>query len=220
MNDTPRYDLSWTWASAAMGCHAALEEIGVPYTLRFIDFEQSWPEEDLALNPNRKVPTLIDHGGKGGSDTVVYQSGAILLYLADNHPEATLLPPAGSPDRAACYQWMFFMAEMLQPSFHMFFYPERQTTEIDSNSLVAVQTKGIEWVADLWGRIDSAIGDGDYFLGATLSVCDLYLIPMARWTDSDSRFPDLNGYPNLQRVVSRIRARPAVQRMLAAHCND
>jgi len=228
MSQTPRvdnsdpeaqYELSWTWNSAAMGCHAALEEIGAPYSLRFIDFEKPWPDEDLALNPNRKVPTLIDRlGGQGNH--VVYQSGAILMYLADKHPDAHLIPPTGSLERGACYQWMFFMAEMLQPCFHMFYYPERHTTGTTADSRNAIEAKAIEWIEDLWGRIDAAIGNNQYFLGASLSVCDLYVLPMARWNDSDDRFPALRGYPNLSRIVSETRSRPSVQRMIKAHCTD
>ena len=109
---TPRYELSWTWSSAAMGCHATLEEPGADYALRFIDFAKPWPRDDLALNPHRKVPTLLDRAA-GPPGLVVYHFAAILLHLADNHPEAGLMPDPGSPVRGRCYEWLLFMAEML-----------------------------------------------------------------------------------------------------------
>ena len=86
------YKLFCTWKSAAMAPHIALEEIGAPYELAFIDFDLPWPEDYLALNPNRKVPTLIDP--EGG---VTYQSAAILLHLADRHPGAKLAPAPATP---------------------------------------------------------------------------------------------------------------------------
>ncbi|MBT7615289.1 MAG: glutathione S-transferase, partial [Rhodospirillaceae bacterium] len=88
------YQLFYTWKSAAMGPHVALEEIGVPYELKFIDFDQPWPEDYLRLNPHRKVPTLVDDAGN-----ITYQSTAILLHLADCHPEAGLAPAPGTPQR-------------------------------------------------------------------------------------------------------------------------
>lgn len=213
-----RYELTWTWSSAAMGCHAALEEIGVSYTLRFIDFEKPWPDDDLALNPNQKVPTLIDRASDASPvNTVIYQSGAILMYLADNHPKANLAPPMETSARGRCYQWLFFMAEMLQPSYHMYYYPERHTSQGDAASHQAVQSKAIEWIDEIWRRVDLAIGSGDYFLGDGFSICDLYMLPMALWNETDTRFPVLDRYTNLSRVLSNIRARPSVQRMIGVH---
>ena len=63
MNARP-YTLYVTWKSAAMAPHIALEEIGAPYTLAHIDFEQPWPEDYLRLNPHRKVPTLVTPEGE------------------------------------------------------------------------------------------------------------------------------------------------------------
>ncbi len=206
-----------------MGCHAALEETGVDYTLRFIDFDQPWPEDYLALNPNRKLPTLIDKapagaaGDHGDRPAVIYQSAAILLYLAENHPEANLIPAAGSVDRGVCYQWLFFMAEMLQPSFLMYYYPERWTSEDLQASHDAVAAKAIEWIDELWSRLDKAIGDNEYFMPGGFSVCDLYMLPMAIWNELDDPFPRLQDYENLKRVLSNIKSRPAVQRMMKDH---
>ncbi len=222
-----RYELSWTWLSAAMGCHTALEEIGSGYVLRFIDFEKPWPVDDFALNPNQKVPTLVDRSpqqtgmkpthGPAGHTVVIYQSAAILLYLADNHPESGLIPTLGSAARGHCYQWLFFMAEMLQPSYHMFYYPERHTTQDDAASHQAVQSRAIAWIDDIWQRLDRAVGKGAYFLGDEFSVCDLYMLPMASWNESDRQFASMDGYSNLSRILSNIRSRPSVQRMIAAH---
>ena len=203
-----------------MGCHAALEELGADYALRFVDFEQPWPRDDLALNPHRKVPTLLDRLAAGEPGAVVYQSAAILLYLAEQHPEAGLMPEPGSPDRGRCYQWLFFMAEMLQPSFQMYYYPERHTTKEDPASRQAVQAKGLEWIAELWGRIDEALGATEgspWFLGEDISLCDFYALPMLVWNENNQNFPALDGFSNVAGLLAALRERPSVRHVLKTH---
>ncbi|MBT5434518.1 MAG: glutathione S-transferase family protein [Rhodospirillaceae bacterium] len=199
------YQLFYTWKSAAMGPHVALEEIGVPYELKFIDFDQPWPEDYLRLNPHRKVPTLVDDAGN-----ITYQSTAILLHLADCHPEAGLAPAPGTPQRARLYQILFFMAEMLQPTYQMHFYPERHTTDVAG--IDGVDAKATEWLTDLWARIDALLGDGPYFLGEAFSVADCYMIMLAVW--NQSHHTSLRSYPNVWRAIEAIAARPSTMVML------
>ena len=175
------------------------------HRLRFIDFDEPWPEDYLAINPHRKVPSLIETSTEPAPDTVVYQSAAILLHLADRHPEAEPAPPPGTPPRALCYQWLFFMAEMLQPSYMMFYYPERHTTDPDGRGAVAA--KGIEWIAELWGRSDRALENHTYLLGETFSICDLYMLTMALWNESDESFTPLTSFPKVARTVAKLKAR-------------
>jgi len=216
-----RYELSWTWNSAAAGCHAALEEIDVPYSLRFIDLTQPLPPDYLALNPHGKLPVLIDKQPQSGAESLVlYQSAAILLYLAENHPEAELLPPVGTPERGLCYQWMFYLAEMLQPSMLLVFYPERSTTDDSENAISACTNKGSLWTADILGRLDGVIGSGPYMLGDRFSICDLYLTTMCRWLKGDDNFPPLSDFPRVEALVAHVLERPAVQRMTAKHYRD
>jgi glutathione S-transferase len=101
--------------------------------------------------------------GPVGNNVVISQSVAILLYLAGNHPQSSLIPTLGSTARGCCYQLLFFVAEVLQPSYHMFYYPERHTTKDDAASHQTVQSKSIAWIDDIWQRHDGAIGEGTYF---------------------------------------------------------
>ena len=119
------YQLYYTRQSAAMSSHAVLEEIGAPYEAHLVDLSQPRSAAFLRLNPNGTVPVLIDRPDRGGEPFVLYQSAAILLYLAERHPEAGLLPPAGSRERARVYQWLFFSAERLMATYLGYFYPER-----------------------------------------------------------------------------------------------
>ena len=86
-----------------------LEEIGVPYELRVIEFGEAMKTpEYLALNPMGKVPTLVHEGA------VVTEVVAICAYLAERFPDAALAPPLGSPARAAWLRWLFFIAGPLE----------------------------------------------------------------------------------------------------------
>jgi len=192
--------LYYTWKSASMAPHIALEEIGAPYDLAFIDFDKPWPEDYLRLNPHRKVPTLVEDDG-----TVIYQGAAILLHLADRHPEAGLAPPPG--ERARLYQTLFFMAEMLQPSYHMNFYPERHTT--DEACHASVDARATEWIADLWSRIDGMIGEGPFVLGAAFSVVDCYMAMLATWNQPHHK--SLRDFPNVWRALEAVCARPSTR---------
>jgi glutathione S-transferase len=216
-DDTARYSLYWTWASAGMSCHAMLEELGVDYDLRYIEFEEPWPEDYLAINPHHKVPTLIDHkpGGSQGEPVIIYQSAAILLYLAENHPEAQLIPPLGHADRAASYQWLFFMAETLHANFLAYFYPHRHT--MDETGQAAVQQKAAQRIDEFWGSLDTQIGASPFILGDQISVCDFYLLPLVRWNNSDNDFRSLERHSNVANTVLELNKRPAVAHMLARH---
>ncbi len=210
------YHLYFTLESAAMGSHAALEEIGAPFELHHVDLARPLPPAYLALNPQGKVPTLVDERDDG-ERLVMYQSGAILLYLADRHPEADLAPPPGSTGRGLCYQWLAFMGEMLQQSYMMSYYAGRFTSDPDGAQAVA--EKGAEWVATFLGRIDGVLGaPGPYLLGEDFSVCDLYLHTLSRRNPPD--YPRFADYPNAARCAALVAARPAVQRMMAVQCPE
>ncbi len=203
------YHLYFTMESSAMGCHAALEEIGADYALHHVDVTAERTRDYLALNPLGKVPTLIDERDDG-ERLVMYQSGAILLYLADCHPDAALAPAPGSMERGLCYQWLSFMGEMLQASYMMAYYPKRFTTDAEGRE--AVVAKGSKRVMEYLSLVESALIPGPYFLGETFSVCDLYLHTCSRWNPPG--YPRFADFPSLARNAALVEARPAVQRML------
>ena len=203
------YHLYYTLESSAMGCHAALEETGADFVLHRVNTTRKRTRDYLSLNPLGKVPSLIDERGDG-ERLILYQSGAILLYLADRHPEAKLAPTPGSAERGHCYQWLSFMGEMLQASYMMSYYPERFTTDTEGRE--AVVAKGAKWVMEYLSLVESALIPGPYFLGDTFSVCDLYLHTLSRWNPPN--YPRFADFPSLARNAALVKVRPAVQRML------
>ena len=219
---TKRYELYWGWNSAGMSCHAMLEEMEVEYALNFIKLGNPWPEEYKKLNPNLKVPTLLDHDYSDTSNKplIIYQSAAILLYLHENHPQLNLIPESGTKLRAACYQQLFFMAETLQPAYMMFFYPHRYTRDdADSKEIDAVAEKATETIHELWERLDNFVGANEFMLGDSISVCDLFMLPMAYW-NRHSDFKPLDNCKNIQRLLKTLHQRPAIQRIMKRHTNE
>ena len=203
------YHLYYTTGSAAMSSHAVLEEIGAPYELHAIDFSQPRSAEFLRLNPNGTVPVLVDTDESDGTSLALYQSGAILLYLADKHPEAGLLPAVGTRERGLCYQWMFFMAERLMATYMKHFYPERQSeTQAHQD---AIQSLAAKQIADIWGQLDATLDPGPWFLGDQLSVCDFFIYTFSVWNQPSHK--PLAEFQHLSRTIGELGARPSIQAM-------
>ena len=210
---------SYTSESTSLIPRIALEEIGTPYEVVEVELEPEPPAWYLTLNPHGKIPSLIESQPDWTHDTVVYPSSAILLYLADRHPEAELFP-MNPQERGTGFRKMFDMAEMLQSSFIMFFYPERYTAREEDAS--QVQDKAVEWLERYWRRIDDTLHENPYLLGGRYSICDIYLYVLARWyVDVRNRIGGgpLPPFESLRCVATScalIESRPAVARSLAA----
>lgn len=205
------YQLYLTNRSAAMSTHALLEELGAKYTLHQVDLSKPRPAEFLLLNPQGKVPVLIHD--TGAERRVIFQSAACLLYLAEQHPEAKVLPAAGTSARARVYQWLFYMAESLQAPYLTYFYSDRYTA--DSTGLAGVKVKAIDNIDTAWGHLDRALGKGPYFLGETYSIADLYMLTFATWHKAEMK--PMAPYANVRRALDLVSKRPGVRRMLDAN---
>ncbi len=185
----------------------ALEEIGLPYRIRPIDIvagDQNDPEF-ASLCPNRKVPVLVDPDGPGGEAITLWESGAILLYLA--RKSGTLLPEDPAR-RALAEQWLFWQMSYVGPmmgQLHHFVqyapeqldYPiERYTTEVER----------------LRRLLDARL-DGRDFIVDEYSVADIACAPWFKMFTF--RYPHPEPYPALEAWLDRVFARPAVLRGVA-----
>lgn len=214
---------SYTKESTSLIPRIALEEIGADYEVIEVELEPTPPDWYLAINPHGKIPSLVRIGGDAERDAVIYPSSAILLYLAERHPEAGLFPTEDQK-RADGYRAMFDMAEMLQSAYIMFFYPNRFST--GEKCVSDVRERALEWLGRYWDRIDDTLRDDPYLIGKRYSICDIYLYVLARWyVDIYDR---IGGEPlrpllDLKHVAascSLIEARPAVKRSLKADSID
>ena len=199
------YTLYYAPGAASMVVHWLLLELDAPHELRLVDTsagEQKRPEY-LALNPNGVVPTLLIDGRP------MFEAAAILLYLADIHHDAGLAPAPGDPQRRDHYQWMLHLANAVQPLFRLWWYPHEAA---GPDQVANVQGHVAPRIEAAWNRLDSHLADhGPYLLGNRLSVVDLYLTMLLRWSRNMPR--PVTDWPQLAALAQRMKARPSFQRL-------
>jgi glutathione S-transferase len=180
-----------------MAPHAALAEIGVDYRLVEIDREAAQSDAAYrALNPLGVVPTLV------AGDIVLTESAAILLWLADQYPEARLAPD----DRADFYRWLVFLTNTVQTCMMRFSYPERYGGG-------AVKQSAEAEAGRLFDFLDESLDDRDWLVGEYRTAADLFLLMVTRWGRRlDSPAWDRQ---RLRAHLLRTLALPGVRRMIA-----
>jgi len=202
------YTLYWSPGSASMAPHGCLEEAGAPYTLQLVDTSKGEHQgaEYLKLNPAGKVPAMTLDG------TVLTESAAISMLIADRHPAAKLAPASGDPKRGAYYAWMLHLTNTLQPAMLEFYYPDRHTTS--ANGTEAVAAKARESIAAIWQRIDRHLAaNGPYLLGDAFSAADIFCHMLSTWQEC---CPDTYArFPAVKRLAELVAARPAIGRVIA-----
>ncbi|MBB5016015.1 glutathione S-transferase family protein [Rehaibacterium terrae] len=195
------YSLYTAPGTAGLAVHWLLIELGQPHELHLLDLEagdQRKPDY-LALNPNGVVPTLLIDGQP------VYESAALVLHLADAHPEAGLAPPPGSLARAAYYQWIVLCANGLLPAFRAWFHPNEVAGE---SCAEASREHARSRIEAAFARIDHHLaGQGPYLLGDTLSAADFLLTMLMRWSRNMPR--PATDWPHLRALAERMKARPS-----------
>jgi GST-like protein len=181
-----------------------LEEVGLPYRVHAIDIgkgDQFTPEY-VAINPNSKIPAIIDEDGPGGQPVRLFESGAILIYLAEKTGEFLSADPR---ERLLALQWLMFQmggfGPMLGQAHHFRrFAPEQIPYAVERYSKEA---------ARLWGVLDKRLSEVEFVAGA-YSIADMALYP---WTERyDWQGIDLAQFPNVERWRQTLAARPAVQK--------
>ena len=201
------YTLYYSPGSASMAVHLALLELGVTHRLEKLDLAggaQHAPEY-RRLNPRGQVPTLVIDG------KAYFESAALLLLLAERHPEARLAPPIGSSQRPAYYQWMAFLTNSMGPMYRLWFMPQDLGPEELSPLVRAAIRQKIE---EGWSILDAHLGvNGPYMLGADVSVVDLLAIMYMRWSRNMPK--PATTWPALNRFAALMRGRPSWKKLYA-----
>jgi len=181
-----------------------LEEVGLPYKVHPVNLQkdEQFNPEFLAINPNNKIPAIIDPQGPGGKPLTLFESGAILIYLAEKTGK---LMPKESRSRYEVIQWLMFQMGGVGPMFgqaHNFFRYDPQ-----QNSY-GVERFNKE-VARLYRVMNHRFGETEFLAGG-YSIADIATYPwVARYEMHRTRLED---FPNVKRWFDAISARPAVQR--------
>lgn len=182
-----------------------LEECGLAYEVRAVDIgsgEQSAPEF-VALNPNRKIPVIVDHEGPDGRPMVVIESGAILVYLAE---KSGRFMPRDPRSRSEVLQWLMFQMGSVGPMLGQVHHFLRAAPE---RVQYAVDRYGAE-ARRIYGVLESRLDGRSWLAGDDYSIADIATFPwIAR---HDWQRIELADYPQVKRWFEALCARPAVQR--------
>lgn len=186
--------------------HIMFEETGLPYTIHAIDISKGdqFDPEYLKINPNNKMPTIVDPDGPDGKPYSLFESGAILMYLAEKTGQ---FMPMETAARYQVIQWLMFQMGGIGPMFgqaHHFrkYAPEKIPYAFDRYTNEAGR---------LYNVLDRRLGEVEYLAG-DYSIADIATFP---WTRSYERQgQSLDDFPNVKRWFEAINARPAVERAL------
>ncbi|MDB5460411.1 MAG: hypothetical protein JWO72_2152 [Caulobacteraceae bacterium] len=192
----------------------ALEEIGLPYEPHFIDIgaNLTWTPEYLALNPNGKIPAIIDPDGPGAKPLALFESGAILIYLADKTGKLAPIDPAG---RYETIQWVMFQMGAIGPMFGQvgFFHRFAGKDYEDKRP----RDRYVAESRRLLGVMETRLTGRDWIMGDQYTIADISMLGWVRNLVGFYGAGDLVGFADFKAVgawLERGLARPAVQRGL------
>jgi GST-like protein len=188
--------------------HIALEELGLPYTTIGVNIgegEQFRPDF-LAINPNHRIPAIIDRDGPGGDSLALFESGAILIYLAE---KSGRLIPTDPAQRYICLQWLMFQMGGIGPMFGQANHFANYAPEKIPYAIERYRNE----MARLIRVLEKRLSQAEYLAGADYSIADIATFPWVR--SAAAAGASLAETPSVQAWVDRIAARPAVARGLA-----
>lgn len=185
--------------------HIALEEMGLEYRVHAVDIGKGdqFDPGFLKIAPNNRIPAILDMDGPGGKPLSLFESGAILIYLAEKTGKFLSKDPA---TRYTTIQWIMWqmggLGPMLGQAHHFRLYaPEKIDYAIQRYSNEAKR---------LYGVLDKRLGESAYLGGADYSIADMACWPWMR--SPDRQGVDRNDFPNFKRWFDAIAERPAVKR--------
>lgn len=186
----------------------ALEEMGLAYDVRVVDIGQGaqFDPAFLAISPNNKIPAIVDPDGPGGTPISVFESGAILLYLAEK--TGRFLPQGGAA-RVAVFEWLMFQVGGFGPAPGQVHHFIALADEADRRYGLA---RFMQETRRLYGVMDAHLATHETFAD-TYSIADIAILG---WVWRHPRHQvDLADFPHVQRWYAQLMARPAVQRGFA-----
>ena len=186
----------------------ALEEMGLPYQVNIVDItkDEQFHPAFLKISPNNKIPAIVDADGPGGRPISVFESGAILIYLAE---KTGLFMPRDPAARVAVLEWLMFQVGGFGPmpgQVHHFIALADENNRRYGLERFSAETRR------LYGVMDRRLTEHEYFAGE-LSIADFALVGWV-WRHERHRV-DLADFPHVQRWYRALQARPAVARGFA-----
>lgn len=198
------YTLYARSTAGSVAPEAMLAVCGARYELIMVERNagHAFMESFRKLNPRGEVPTLVLP-----DKTIMTESAAMMIHLADLYPEAGLAPAPATPQRAVYLRWMLYLATTVYMSDLRLFYPARYTTE--EKGAEAIKARAAEHMAQDYAIYAEALGDHPFILGSRMSAVDIYAAMLCTWA------PDMPAlfarHPNLQHMYEAVLETPAVK---------
>ena len=183
--------------ACSLASNIALREAGLPFELVKVDRRTRKAADGLdfnEVNPKGYVPALTLDNGE-----VLTENVAVLQYIADRNPASKLAPPGGTLERYRLVEWLAFISSEIHKNFSPLFRDE--TPEETKEHLRKVLSNRLDY-------LNGAIGNGPFLMGEQFTVADAYLFTVLGWS-RQLNF-DLGKWPQLQRYMERVGARPQV----------
>lgn len=162
------------------------------------------PEWYLAINPRGEVPSL-----RLPDDSIMTESAALMIHLADSHPDAGLAPAAGTTARAKYLRWMIYLAAAAYPTDLRLYYPRRYSTDPAHAPAIKAQAS-IDLTRD-FDILAAGMGEGPFILGTRMSAVDIYAAMLVSWSD------DMAGlfakHLRLKTLYEAVTAVPAIRKV-------
>ncbi len=193
----------------ALGPQMVLEEGAIPYELKVLDEDKQEHRTPayLALNPAGLIPTLVTPEGE-----VLHEAAAIMVYLAERHRLADLIPPPGDGRRGLFFCKLFYQTNDLQPPIRRFFKPEQYSA--DREHAPAIKERAREIALDRWSVLDAFLErNGPYHLGERFSLADLHMTLWAAY-GLDTPNSVIDTFAAIRRCFELTAARPKVHRLI------
>ncbi len=196
----------YTWkTSNGRKATVMLEECGLPYTLHPIDIstDVQFSPGFVAINPNSKIPAIVDPDGPDGTPYTVFESGAILMYLAE---KSGRFLPQDTARRYEVIQWVMFQMGGVGPIFGQVHHFRRAAKETVPYAINRYSTE----CRRLYGVLDARLEGREYLANDEISIADFCTLP---WVfRHDWQQVDLAEFPNVKRWYDTLMARPALAR--------
>lgn len=200
----------YTWATPnGRKVSIMLEECGLSYNTHEVNIGKGEQHEPafLAISPNNRIPAIVDADGPGGKPLALFESGAILIYLAEKSG-SDLLPASGAK-RANVLQWLMWQMGGLGPMIgqaHHFLFDPKEVVPYG-------QKRYHDETKRLYGVLDRQLASNEFMAGRAYSIADIATYP---WISRFARHQvDLNDFTNVKRWFDRLTARVAVQKGMA-----
>jgi glutathione S-transferase len=192
--------------AGSMAPEALLAACGAEYRVIVLERKPDGSFEEFfhKINPKAEVPTLVLP-----DDSIMTESAAMMIHLADLHPEAGLSPAIGTPERARYLRWLLFLATSLYMSDLRLFYPHRYTVNASESS--GIKARAEEMMMQEFAIYAEALGEGPFLLGSRMSAADIYAAMLCTWApDVEALF---TAHPALARMYEGVLTNEAVKRV-------